>query len=266
MSKEEPNELQTFVESYETYLTAAFDDIWGAVKIDPQELDAYSVIGGLLSRQVTLSIQLARSPGTWNGHSAPLFLRAMTDLHITLAWIMLDISERSKKYILHGLGEEKLLMEQYKQEISSNPENPLNAQMQSIVDIKKNWINTQRQEFFVEVNLGNWSQLDYRKMATESDSESLYKFAYKPFSQAAHNMWPHISVYNSRVCENPLHKYHLIPELFHVPMDVDYMYRSCKYVDKAFRLLQEKFTLELKFPLPLQWWDEFFSNNVDHGV
>ena len=101
------------IKAYESYLLDSFDRLWTSVQIEYDKLDAYSVIGGLLSRQVTLSMQMARSPHILNGHSAPLFLRAMTDLHIALSWIMLDLVERSKKYILHGLGEEKLIMEHY---------------------------------------------------------------------------------------------------------------------------------------------------------
>lgn len=108
--------LIKFIQAYESYLISSFNELWSTVEIEYDKLEAYSVIGGLLSRQVTLSMQMARSPNVLNGHVAPLFLRAMTDLHITLAWIMLDLEERSKKYILYGLGEEKLLVEHYRKE------------------------------------------------------------------------------------------------------------------------------------------------------
>jgi hypothetical protein len=85
------NPITVLIQSYEEYLIDTFDNIWGKVEIEYDKLEAYSVIGGLLSRQVTMSIQMARSPNILNGHSAPLFLRAMTDLHIALAWIMLDL-------------------------------------------------------------------------------------------------------------------------------------------------------------------------------
>ena len=250
------NPLEEFIISYESYLKESFNEIWNQVEIEYDKLEAYSVIGGLLSRQVTLSIQMARSPNILNGHSAPLFLRAMTDLHIALSWIMLDLKERSKKYIMHGLGEEKLLMEHYKNEL----ENQTDDQIQKIVDLKSEWINSQRRDFFVEVNLGNWAQLDYRRMSQEADCESLYKFAYKPFSHAAHNMWPHVSVYNCKNCESPLHQHHLIPELHEPPLDLDYLFRSCKYVHKAYELFIKKFSIELKCKMPLEWWDDFFES------
>ena len=252
--------VQKLIQDYEEYLVESFHSLWDLVEIEADKLEAYTVIGGLLSRQVTLSIELARSPNTWNGHSAPLFLRAMTDLSIAFGWILGDLEERSKKYIMHGLGDEKLLMEQYIQEAEENPNSPNAEDMKKMAEIKRKWINAQRRDFFVEVNLGNWAQLNYRTMATEAGLESLYKFAYKPFSQAAHNMWPHVSIYNCNVCENPLHQYHLVPELFDFELDPDYLYRSCKYVHRVYEALIKKFNLKYDFPLPIDWWTNYFDS------
>ncbi|WP_417535589.1 DUF5677 domain-containing protein [Methylophaga sp.] len=261
MTSKHPLEILT--ESYSDYLVESFNKLWEEVNIEHDKLEAYSVIGGLLSRQVTLSLEMAGAPRILNGNSAPLFLRAMTDLHIALSWIMLDLEERSKKYILHGLGEEKLLMEHYKNEIENHPDHPDIERIEQLIKVKSAWINAQRRDFSVEVNLGNWSQLDYRRMSQEADCESLYKFAYKPFSHAAHNMWPYVSVYNCKDCENPLHKHHLIPELFEPRIDIDYLFRSCKYVHMAYEEFINKFSLELNFPLPMEWWYEFFEENQD---
>ncbi|GAB6071016.1 hypothetical protein JCM30760_21130 [Thiomicrorhabdus hydrogeniphila] len=258
--KSKENKLRTFLDSYEKYLKDSYHELWQKVIVEPNKIDSYSVIGTLLSRQVTLSMELAKAPTNWTGHSAPLFLRAMTDLHIALSWIMLDMEDRSRKYILHGLGEEKLLIEHYKNLLDEDPDIEDREDIEKLIEIKTLWIESQRREFLVEVDLGNWSRLDYRKMSIESDCESLYKFAYKPFSHASHNMWPHVSIYNGRHCMNPLHRHHLIPELLVFPLDMDFLYRSCKYVDKAYDLFVEKFTLELEHPLPLDWWYEYFEN------
>lgn len=256
----ELDELQKFISDYESYLKQSFEALWSEVPIDPIQLEAFSVIGALLSRQVTLSMQLARSPATWNGHSAPLFLRAQTDLHITIAWILADLIERSKKYVLYGLGQEKLIIEQYKNELDENPDDPDNALIEELIEVKSAWINGQRNEWMVEVNLGRWAHLDTRKMAIEADCESLYKFSYQPFSQAAHSMWPHVSVYNSRHCENPLHRHHLIPDLLEINADVDYLYRSCKYVHKTYDELLLRFSINKSFLMPLDWWTQYFSD------
>lgn len=255
------DDLTSLVTSYQDFLESSFRELWKLVPIDPSNLDAFSVIGGLLSRQVTLSMQLARSPAAWNGHAAPLFLRAQTDLHITLAWILGDLVGRSRQYVLHGLGEEKLIIEQYKQEIAVETDDETRLQMEQMVEAKSAWLRSQRHEWMVEVNLGHWAHLDTRSMAKEADCEGLYKFAYKPFSQAAHSMWPHVSIYNCRQCESALHRYHLIPELIEVGGDADYLYRSCKYVDRSFEAIAKKFGITMPDPRPLDWWYDYFTDD-----
>ncbi|CDZ79488.1 hypothetical protein BN59_03806 [Legionella massiliensis] len=253
---EEFAKKENFLLNYENHLIKLFEKFWGKIEIEYDKLDAYSVIGGLLSRQVTLSIEMARSPNIWNGHSAPLFLRAMIDLFIALAWIMNDLETRAKQYILHGLGDKKLLLEHYKasqlEEFSENRE--------LLIESCSQWINSQRNEHMVEVNLGNWAQLDYRQMAKETGHEDLYNFSYKPFSHASHNMWPHISMYNSKICNNPLHKKHFIPTLIDTELDFYYLHLSCKYLDMTYQLFVDKFSLTLTEPLPLDWLEEHLNN------
>jgi hypothetical protein len=183
----------------------------------------------------------------------------MIDLHITLAWIMADLPARARQYVLHGLGEEKLLVEQYKAEIAAHPPDGGDEHIPEIVKIKEQWINSQRRELFVEVDLGHWARLDARRMAQESGNDGLYKFAYRPFSHAAHNMWPHVSIYNARTCKNALHRYHLVPELFEAPLDLDFLYRACKYMHKTYKLFVDKFSIKLDAPLPVDWWYQYFS-------
>jgi hypothetical protein len=77
-----------------------------AYKPNFREPEVFNVLTALLARQATLTIELASAPQMWNGHSAPLFLRAMTDVHITLSWICLDPTTRSRQYIDHGLESE----------------------------------------------------------------------------------------------------------------------------------------------------------------
>lgn len=232
-----------------------FESRWEQLEIDLYRVETFEVIGGLLSRQATLLIEMASSPSIWNGNIAPLILRSMTDLHITLAWILNSPDERSKKYILYGLGQEKLLIEHYKVEIEENND----PDVIKMVELKEEWLGTQRREFMTEVNVGNWAQLDTRKMAKESGCESLYKFAYTPFSMIAHNMWNHISLYNMTPCQNPLHKYHNRPAILDVPIDLDYLYRATKYFDKTLRCFDEKMSIKNKAIYPVDWWNEQFE-------
>ena len=216
------------------------------IKISDSE--TYEAIGGLLSRQATLTIYLSVSPSIWNGHIAPLVLRSMTDAHITLSWILKSPTERAKKYILYGLGQEKLFIEHLKADPSSKSKGG-----KRLIEIKESWLNSQRFDFLTEVNVGNWAEINTRQMAKESNCEGLYKYAYSPFSGVVHNMWQHISRYNLKYCINPLHKYHRVPTILEAPTDIDYVYRSAKYINRSFEEVDKKFKLKIKTTMPLSY-------------
>jgi len=243
-----------FMDKYCSLIIEGFRERWKKWEIEIYDSETYEAIGGLLSRQVTLSISLASAPQIWNGHIAPLILRAMTDVHITLAWILLDPKERAKKYILYGLGQEKLYIEHLKSE-AVEEDNRINL----MIEVRESWLNSQRADFLTEVNVGNWAGLNTREMASEADCQGLYKFAYTPFSGVAHNMWQHISRYNLVPCNNPLHKFHRVADILDVPSDPDYVYRSAKYVDRSFEAFDKKYNLPISTPMPHDWFVEEFK-------
>lgn len=249
--------LYIFLEKLESYLIESGIYLLKRIPEDTNNLEVKSVIGGLLSRQISLCIQMIRSPNILNGHAAPLFLRAMTDLEIALSWILIDVEERVKKYVLYGLGEEKLIVEHYKKELEDNKgDDDYQNEVRKIIEYKEDWIRSQKPEYLVEINLGNWAQLDYRKMAQEAGKESLYKFPYKIFSQSAHNMWNCISIYNAENCVNPLHRYHVVPALKEAPIDIDYLYRAFKYVDQVYQVVLDKYNIYMPLIFPLDYFEE----------
>ena len=256
MDEEKQELLETLVDNLISESISNFEDRWDQLEIDLYRTETFEVVGGLLSRQATLLIEMASAPSIWNGNIAPVVLRSMTDLHITLSWILNEPDERSKKYILYGLGQEKLLIEHYRVLLEEKDD----PDIKKMVELKEAWLESQRREYMTEVNVGNWAHLDTRKMSQEADCESLYKFAYTPFSMVAHNMWNHISLYNMSLCKNPLHKNHKRPAIFKVPIDMDYLYRATKYYDKTLRYFDEKMGTKPKEQYPLDWWDEQFSN------
>lgn len=209
------------------------DARWGSWTIDMSRREVHEVVGGLVARQVSLATQLAQAPATWNGHVAPLVLRAMIDTFITFAWISKDPVDRSRRFIQYGLGQEKLLLEHHRARIEAEHKD---ADGHPLIQQMERWLSAQRLPFLTEVNIGNWSGLDVRKMAEETGNFDLYRFAYAPFSAAAHGMWQHVAKYNLAPCSNPLHGLHRVPADPQLDIDVDYMYRAAKYVERTFRL------------------------------
>lgn len=205
---------------------------------DFTHIHVHEVIGGLLARQATLAKEIAGAPSLWNGHSAPVLLRAMADVHINLAWLILDPPTRCLKYIAFGLGQAKLELEHRRAEIGTRTPTPDEAAM---LDAREAWINLQRATFLQDVDLGKWSGLSVRQIADEAGCLDFYHYVYTPFSGAAHSMWHHVAPYNLRTCGNPLHRYHRVPESPMLEPDVQYLLLAAKYWDKSLGVFDAQF-------------------------
>ena len=232
---------ERIVIGYQKRLYDEIENRIGRWPVDLTKREVHEVVGGLLARQATLGIQLASSPGIWNGHVAPLILRTMVDTFITLAWIIEDPVDRARKFILYGLGQAKLEIE-HRSELLKKSGRDLGQD--PVVQLKKAWLDSQRFSFLTEINLGSWSGISTRKMAEQSGCLDIYRHAYTPFSAATHSTWEHVARYNLVHCESPLHRHHRIPWVYPDAPDVDYLYRGAKYVEKTFRRFEAAFQLD----------------------
>ena len=250
MSQFEPNDLGDFILGYTRNVRTGFDQRWSSIV--PRIYDKYvhESIGGILSRQATLTIELAQAPSTWNGHVAPLFLRSMVDAYITLAWILEKPNERSEQYVKYGLGQEKLQIEYMEKRIAEDPKSFHSREYREMIKMRRSWLNSQLAEWFTEINVGSWSGVSTRQMAKDIGRESIYQFAYVPFSSSVHNMWNHVAAYNLRQCRNPLHKWHLVPTIMALDIDLDFMFRSAKYISISYQLFDETMDVTCDTELP----------------
>lgn len=251
------DELVVFVDAYCKNIKENLELRWAAYTPQLRPSHGADAIAGLLARQATLAIELARNPGIWNGNIAALILRSMTDTHITLAWILESPNERGKEYILYGLGQEKLQLDQLINEAATIPEEARDDQLQELIKMRESWLGTQIAHWAIDVNLGSWSGKSTRQMAAECNCESLYKFAYTPFSAATHSMWNHVGLYNVTPCTVALHKHHYLPCIREFDPNADFLYRSAKYISKTFSIFSEKTSSAADLPLPV----EFFAQN-----
>lgn len=246
-----PEEVESILREYIRLVKAELYARWKAWGLQVENLEVHEAVGGLLARQVTLAIELAQNPGIWNGNIAPLSLRAMTDIHINIAWILKDPLPRSQEFIKYGLGQEKLFLEHQKQSLKEKGKDPDKIE---VIQHMEQWLDSQRFTFLTEVNVGSWSERDVRTMADEADCLDLYRFAYQPFSGVVHSTWQHIAKYNLELCENPLHHQHRIPVVRDsIDPDVDYLYRAAKYVRKSFHLFDETFGIKVDAPLAFDY-------------
>jgi hypothetical protein len=205
---------------------------------DLRHNEVHEVIGALLARQVTLAVQLASSFSNWNGHVAPLFLRAMADVYINIAWVLRDPDDRAKKFILYGLGQAKLELEHRRADLATREAKSGEVEY---IQIQENWINRQRATFLTDVNVGSWSGISTRTMADEAGCIDFYNYVYTPFSSCTHSTWYHVARYNLSPCNNPLHRYHSVPAIIDTPLDPHYLHLAARYLQKTFAKFDEVF-------------------------
>lgn len=201
---------------------------------DLNRIETNEVVGALIARQTTLATQLALSPGSWNPISAPLFLRSMADVFISISWIIQDPLHRSRMFIEAGLGEIKLEIAHRRNRLK-NISTEEKSSEEEYIKYLEDWLQSQRIEDMVEVNLGNWSGLNTRKMAEESNCLEFYNFVFQPFSSNVHSSWSHVSVMNTVYCQNPSHRFHRIATIRDPEADTHWVYLAGKYLDKTFR-------------------------------
>lgn len=240
---------------YESYAWNVVDDIWSKLPVDIYQSEFYEVIGALIARQCNLAVKIAQNPDLWDYHSGPLFLRAMTDCYITAAWICKDRIDRAQKFILYGLGQEKLQIEHLKSVLETlSPEDQ--KRMEQRIEIQQAWLNAQHYSFLQHVDVGSWSGISTRDMAKEAGCLDLYNFAYTGWSHAAHGTWNHIGRFDALPSPEPLHKHLWQPANVEHGQHVDVVVQATKYFDELCILIVGEFQLKMECPNPNAWLEE----------
>jgi hypothetical protein len=217
------------------------------------EEEVFAVIGGLLARMVTITGEFGLLPGAQSREIGPLFLRALADAYISLGWILGSPSDRSKKFVEHGLGQTKLMLEHRKDRLSKEGIDP---KKDNVVNALESILNSQKWEFLVEVDFGSWSGKNTRQMAEEAGLLDFYNMFYLPHSQSVHNTWFHIRVFNLKASENPLHRNHLVPVINESPRSLYIFLEAVQLMQMGFNVFDKKYFNEQKFIDRETWFEE----------
>jgi hypothetical protein len=215
--------------------------------------EEHTVINALVARQATLAVALADNFEVWNWDIGPLYLRAMTDCYITLAWILGKPDERSRLHILHGLGQEKLWMAHYERLAEEEKDEEDKERYRLMIEASRTWVESQSFLFFVTVNLGNWAGKTTREMAVEAGCLDLYNFAYTPYSFSAHNTWNHLGKFNALPSRSPLHKNMRMPHIPHFSGEPSVMMNAAKYLDMAIAAVARTYGLSVQAQPSYTW-------------
>jgi uncharacterized protein DUF5677 len=253
------NSIEDVIGQYSIVAQTEMVSRWSQWPRTVAEREKFEVIGALAARQTTLSIQLAYSPYFWNADGGSLVLRAMADIRINLAWILMDPMDRARKFIAYGLGQEKLHIENQKERLRSEGADPNdNEEMKAWEE----WLNSQRYTFLTEVSIGSWSGLDTRKMAEEANLLDFYRDYYAPLSGPTHSMWQHLVKFNLVMCRNPLHGFHRLPVAPTPPYDIDYPLQAAHFLDETWQCIDKHFPISKK---PVSAYDQLLSRLDELG-
>ena len=193
-------------------------NLWSKAKIDLANSTRYDVTAGLLARNLQFACDVTGNPSLWVMPIAAILLRCMIETQIRLAWLIKCGSDKDfKDYVEFGLGQEKLLVEHYKR--LSKEGRPDRQRILDEIEDREMWINAQKWEFLLAVDVGGGSQgKDLRTMADEAGILDLHRLAFSPFSSAVHGHWNTIARLNLIPCSNPLHGQHWLPILSSRPV------------------------------------------------
>ena len=263
MNKKMKNALDKLVSNYVLQSESDLSIRWNLLQIDLTKKEVFEVLSGQLARQITLAVQFASNPNCWTFDLAPIILRCMADNYINFSWIANSPLDRSRKFILYGLGQEKLIMEHRKNQMIKDGRNPEND---PLIKFTEDWINSERYTFLTEVNLGSWSGINTRQMAEEAGCIDFYNYVYTPFSTVAHNMWGHIARYNLETSTNPLHKFLKKPfigghiDLYNIRLAAKYLGKMVRKFDEVFEInIEENSTYENFLSAFSNFEDEFLK-------
>lgn len=238
-------ELPDVAEGIEGFITAfkhfVHDDLRvreSAWQLDLGKPQERQVILALVARQATLAVEIVSNPGIWNSNTAPIMLRAMADVHITLVWLMQNPGERVPLYVQDGLGAIKLEIAHRKEELKKSGVSGADQQ-KPYVEQLESWLESQQLEFLTEVNLGSWSGKNTRVMAQEAGCIDFYNYVFQPFSAAVHSYWPHTGRLNVEYCQNPAHNFHTLPVIPSFEPDTHWCRLAGKYLAKTLSSLDE---------------------------
>ncbi|HYF22543.1 MAG TPA: DUF5677 domain-containing protein [Caulobacteraceae bacterium] len=227
------DQFHRFILDYKNWVIRDLRDRLDALPLDLNKIEPYDVISGLISRQATLALEFASSPPIWNAHTAPIMLRAMADVFITLAWILKDPVDRANRFIEDGLGSIKLQIAHRERQIQLSTDEEEIENQRKMIESLKDWLTSQRLEPFVTVNLGSWSGMTTRQMAEDAGVIDFYNYVYTPFSTAVHSNWAHVSMLNCVMCQNPAHRLHRVGAIPYLEPDLHWLYLATKYFDKT---------------------------------
>lgn len=145
-----------------------------------------------------------------------LGIRTILESYLTLHYLIKkDNNELWDKWRKYGAGQAKLNALRFDETLSTPKY--INSNSLEIIASEDVW------EEFLDIDLGNWTNLDLRKLSIDVGKKDLYDKYYSWTSTFAHGHWGAVRESVFITCGNPLHRLHRYPEMTLLPSVIDDM-------------------------------------------
>lgn len=158
---------------------------------------------GLAINMLALTIEVSISPSN-NFATGRIILRTIVENYITLKYLShKDDNNIWMQYRNYGSGQTALAF--LKNTFAEETPDSIDMKRLEALANEDAWLETK------DIAVGNWANLDLRKMATEAGVKSVYDAYYDWTSGFVHGHWGAVRDSSFTVCMNPLHRLHRVP-------------------------------------------------------
>ena len=162
-----------------------------------------------------------------------IVLRTLVENYITLSYLIsIDSSSVWESFRNYGVGQ----MKQAFIKINESTEVPsyFDTDYIRILANEDRWIE------FTNIELGDWGKSDLRKRAVDAGLKDVYDKYYDWTSGYSHGSWGAIRESTFRLCGNPLHKFHSMPDrnVYQLP---GILSDAVSIVNKTLELVETKY-------------------------
>ncbi len=177
---------------------------------DPSAFEKTSVLSGLLARASALGLDMLTEQALWKAEVGGILLRCLCETLILLAWLVRkDEPSLYQRFVQYSLAQQDLYglkLEGYEGYREAFQALRLGDEKRAATMAKDSWDAQMR-----TINLGNWADIDTRKMAEEGNTKVYYDLVFSLCSADVHSQFISLAQWNMVPCKNPLHNYHLLP-------------------------------------------------------
>ncbi len=213
MGLPDEEELHRLRSELETVLAEFLDSAFDPNRhVDLYQPARHEVVCGLVARAFRLVGAALTVPEQWSADYASWLMRTIAETEITIRWMAQQEHESGfERYVVYGQGRRVLMRRIIEQAASSLP--PA-AAMDAVgmVSTLAERSGGEWHEQFLEVSTETtFAGISLRAMAEETRTLDLYRHVFQNSSGVVHGEWWAIEDYDMDRCQEPLHRFHMIP-------------------------------------------------------